>query len=65
MKELEKRNGEGVTRVCKALKALRLKVNESKTTYMIMAIQGIQIRENLVNKVSTIDVCGKKWKMYM
>ena len=62
LRELEKRNGEGVSRVCKALKALRLKVNESKTTYMIMATQGIRIREDLANKVSTIDVCGQKVK---
>ena len=62
LKELEKRNGEGVSRVCKALKAMRLKVNESKTTYMIMATQGIRTRENLMNRVSTIDVCGKKVK---
>ena len=62
LKELEKRNGEGVTRVCRALKAMRLKVNESKTTYMIMATQGIRTRENLMNKVSTIDVCGQKVK---
>ena len=60
LKELEKRNGEGVTRVCKALKALRLKVNESKTTYMIIATQGIRVRENLANRVSSIDVCGQK-----
>ena len=60
--ELERRNGEGVTRVCKALKAMRLKVNESKTTYMILASQGIRMRENLANKVSTIEVCGKKVK---
>ena len=53
-----------MTRVCKALKAMRLKVNESKTTYMIMATQGIRTRENLVNKVSTIDVCGEKVKNF-
>ena len=28
LKELEKQNREGVTKVCKTLKALRLKVNE-------------------------------------
>ena len=60
LKELERRNGEGVTRVCKALKALRLKVNETKTTYMIIATQGIRLRENLANKVSKIDVCGQQ-----
>ena len=62
LKELEKRNEEGVTKVCKALKAMRLKVNESKTTYMILATQGIRTRENLATKVSTIEVCGKKVK---
>ena len=60
--ELEKRNGEGVTRVCKALKAMRLKVNKSKTTYMILATQGIRVREKLANKTSTIEVCGKRVK---
>lgn len=45
LRELEKRNGEGVTRVCKVLKAMRLKVNKSKTTYMIIATQGIHTRE--------------------
>ena len=29
---------------------------------MIMATQGIRTRENLMNKVSTIDVCGQKVK---
>ena len=42
------------------MRALRLQVNKSKTTYMIMATQGIRIRENLANKVSTIDMCGQK-----
>ena len=46
--------------MCKALKALRLKVNESKTTYMNIATQGICLRENLANKVSKINVCGKQ-----
>ena len=50
LRELDKRNGEGGTKVCKALKALRLKVNKSKTTYMIMATQGIRIRENLAKR---------------
>ena len=34
---------------------MRLKVNESKTIYMILATQGIRIRENL-------DMCGNKVK---
>ena len=46
--------------MCKALKALRPKVNELKTTYMIIATQGIRLRENLANKVSKINVCGKQ-----
>ena len=29
---------------------------------MILATQGIRTRENLANKVSTIEVCGKKVK---
>ena len=41
---------------------MRLKVNESKTTYMILATQGIRTRENLATKVSTIEVGGKKVK---
>ena len=35
--ELERRNSRGLKRVCEELKALRLKVNEDKTTYMIIA----------------------------
>ena len=58
--ELEKRNSEGLTRVCKELKAMRLKVNESKTVYMILATQGIRARENLENRQSEIDICGEK-----
>ena len=60
--ELEKRNSKGLTRVCQELKAMRLKVNESKTVYMILATQGIRRRENLDNKESVIDVCGNQVK---
>ena len=56
LKELEKRNSEGLTKVCLELKSLRLKVNEGKTTYMVLATQGIRRRENLS---SQIEVCGK------
>ena len=35
--ELEKRNSKGLTKVCHELKAMRLKVNESITIYMILA----------------------------
>ena len=41
---------------------MRLKVNESKTVYMILATQGIRIRENLDNRESNINVCGNKVK---
>ena len=54
--ELEKRNSEGITKVCQELKSLRLKVNEGKTTYMVLATQGRRRRENLN---SQIQVCGK------
>ena len=60
--ELEKQNSKGLTRVCQELKAMRLKVNESKTVYMILATQGIRRRENLDNKESVIDVCGNQVK---
>ena len=43
--DLEKRNSEGLTKVCKELKSLRLKVNEGKTTYMVLATQGRRRRE--------------------
>ena len=35
--ELERRNSRGLTEVCRELKTLRLKVNEDKTVYMILA----------------------------
>ena len=54
--ELERRNSVGLTKVCQELKSLRLKVNEGKTTYMVLATQGIRRRENLN---SQIVVCGK------
>ena len=54
--ELERRNSVGLTKVCQELKALRLKVNEGKTTYMVLATQGIRRRGNLN---SQIEVCGK------
>ena len=60
--ELERRNSEGLTKVCKELKAMRLKVNESKTVYMILATQGIRARENLENRESEINICGEKGK---
>ena len=58
-KELEQRNSSGLTRVCEELKKLRLKVNEDKTTYMILATQGRRARENLD---SEIVVCGERVK---
>ena len=58
-KELEERNSRGLTKVCEQLKALRLKVNEDKTTYMILATQGRRAREDLE---SEIVVCGEKVK---
>ena len=58
-RELEQRNSRGLTRVCEQLKALRLKVNEDNTTYMILATQGRRARENLE---SIIVVCGEQVK---
>ena len=57
LKELEKRNGDGLTKVCKELKSLRLKVNEGKTVYMVMATPGIRRRDGECN--SQISICGK------
>ena len=37
---LEQRNCSGLIKVCEEPKALRLKVNEDKTTYMILATRG-------------------------
>ena len=58
-RELEERNSRGLTKVCEQLKALRLKVNEDKTTYMILATQGRRMHENLE---SEIVVCGERVK---
>ena len=55
--ELERRNSLGLTNICKEMKALRLKVNEDKTTYMVLATQGRRRRENLE---SEIVVCGER-----
>ena len=43
---------------------MRLKVNESKTVYMILTTQGIRRRENLDNKESVIYVCGNQVKNF-
>ena len=58
-RELEIRNSRGLTVICKELKALRLKVNEDKTTYMVLGTQGRRTREDLT---SEIEVCGEKVK---
>ena len=57
LKDLEKRNGEGLTKVCNELKALRLKVNEGKTVYMVLATPGIRRRDGQI--ASQIQICGK------
>ena len=57
LKELEERNGKGITRVCNELKALRLKVNEDKTVYMVLTTPGIRRRDGYVQ--SKINVCGE------
>ena len=57
--ELEKINSRGITEVCRQLKSMRLKVNEDKTTYMILATKGRRQQENLE---SEIKVCGEKVK---
>ena len=57
--ELQRRNRRGLTEVCKELKALRLKINEDKTTYMVLATQERRTREDLA---STIEVCGEQMK---
>ena len=44
--ELERRNSNGLTKICTEMKALRLKVNEDKTTYMVLATQGRRSRES-------------------
>ena len=57
LQELERRNGEGLIKVCKELKALRLKVNEGKTVYMVLATPGIRRRDGHIN--SQVQICGK------
>ena len=37
--ELEMKNSRGLTVICRELKALRLKVNQIKTTYMVLGTQ--------------------------
>ena len=54
--ELERRNSRGLTAICRELKNLRMKVNEDKTTYMVLATRGRRERENLE---SEIEVCGE------
>ena len=54
--ELEKRNSEGLTKICNELKAMRLKVNEGKTTYMVLASMG---RRRLEDLSSEIVICGE------
>ena len=57
LKELERRNSVGLTKICKEMKSLRLKVNEDKTTYLVLATQGRRCREDLK---SEIEICGEK-----
>ena len=54
--ELERRNSEGLTKICSQLKAMRLKVNEGKTTYMVLASMG---RRKLEDLNSEITICGE------
>ena len=56
LRELETRNGLGITKVCNELKALRLKVNEDKTVYMVLTTPGIWRKDGYVK--SEINVCG-------
>ena len=41
------------------MKSLRLKVNEDKTAYLVLATQGRRCREDLR---SEIEICGEKVK---
>ena len=54
--ELERRNSEGLTKICQELKAMRLKVNEGKTAYMVLASMGRRRQEDLS---SQIMICGE------
>ena len=54
--ELEKRNSEGLTKICRELKAMRLKVNEGKTAYMVLASMG---RRRVEDLNSQITICGE------
>ena len=49
----------GLTNICEEMKSLRLKVNEHKTTYLVLATQGRRCREDLQ---SEITVCSEKIK---
>ena len=49
--ELERRNSEGLTKICRELKAMRLKVNEGKTTYMVLASMGRRRLEDLTSEI--------------
>ena len=57
--ELETHNSRGLTQICEELKAFQLKVNEDKTTYIVIATQGRKTREDLT---SEIEVCGENVK---
>ena len=59
LRELELRNSRGLTRICEEMKSLRLKVNEDKTTYLVLASQGRRCREDLQSK---IEGCGETVK---
>ena len=54
--ELERRNSEGLTIIFKELKAMRLKVNEGKTSYMVLTSMGRRRQEDLS---SQIMICGE------
>ena len=54
---MERKNWEGITKVCDQLKALRLKVNEDKTVCMVLTTPRIRRRDGTVK--SQINVCGE------
>ena len=62
LEELERRNSRGLTAVCKELKELRLKVNEDKTVYMIMATAGRRRQENLESEITVCQDTVKSSK---